>query len=192
MLPLLSVAAVQLSVTAVLAAEPVRPVTSLGGVVSLPGGGGSFSSGAAHGDVGPAAAAAPFSKTVDSVDGRAGSIHLPRDSAPRARSMSACARPVYVAVHFVEPAPSYFSVPSEPAAFVARSVRRPLRSNASPGTRRRCSRSPSASGRPLASWAVPWTWIVVGPVWTGRAAVTLRTLLSSTVGVVSWLLIRTM
>src|SRR3954470_9957592 len=151
MLPLLSVAAVQLSVTAVLAAEPVRPVTSLGGVVSLPGGGGSFSSGAAHGDVGPAAAAAPFSKIVDSVDGSAGSIHMPRDSAPSARSMSACARPVYVAVHFVEPAASYDSVPSEPAALVARSVRRPLTSNASDATTRRCSSSATGSGLPSAS-----------------------------------------
>src|SRR3954462_14112762 len=140
MTPTLSVAGSQLSVTVLLLADPLRLTTSLGGVVSLPGGGGRFSSGALPGDVGPAAAAAPFSKTVDSVDGRAGSIHMPRDSAPRARSMSACARAVEAAVHFGEPAPSYFSVPSEPAAFVARSVRRPLRSNASPGTRRRCSR----------------------------------------------------
>src|SRR3954470_20153952 len=156
MLPLLSVAAVQLSVTAVLAAEPVRPVTSLGGVVSLPGGGGSFSSGAVHGADGPAVAAAPFSKIVDSVDGSAGSIHMPRDSAPRARSMSACARPLYVAVHAVEPAPSYFSVPSEPAALVARSVRRPLTANGSAeATTRRCSSSPTGSGRPAESCAVP-------------------------------------
>src|SRR5919206_1548690 len=102
--PTLSVGGFQLGVTVLLLAEPVRPVTSLGGVVSLPGGGGSFSSGAAHGDAGPAVASAPFSKIVDSVDGRAGSIHMPRDSAPSARSMSACARWVYVAVHFVEPA----------------------------------------------------------------------------------------
>src|SRR4051795_7178083 len=130
MLPLLSVAAVQLSVTAVLAAEPVRPVTSLGGVVSLPGGGGSFSSGAVHGDVGPAAASAPFSKIVDSVEGRAGSIHMPRESAASARSMSTWTRPVYVAVQLVEPAPSYFSVPSGPPVLFARSVRRPFFRNA--------------------------------------------------------------
>jgi hypothetical protein len=83
-----------LSVTVVLLAEPVRPATSLGGVVSLPGGGGSFSSGAVHGAAGPAIAAAPFSKIVDSVDGRTGSSQMPRDSDARARSMSACARPV--------------------------------------------------------------------------------------------------
>src|SRR3954464_12920920 len=99
MTPTLSLAASQLSVTVLLAAEPFRLRTSLGGVSSLPGGGASFSSGAAQGDVGPATADAPFSKIVDSV--RAGSIHMPRDSALRARSMSACARPVYVAVHFV-------------------------------------------------------------------------------------------
>src|ERR687884_659390 len=74
-------------VTVVLLAEPVRPATSLGGVVSLPGGGGSFSSGAVHGAAGPAIAAAPFSKIVDSVDGRTGSSQMPRDSDARARSM---------------------------------------------------------------------------------------------------------
>src|SRR3954469_8565395 len=134
MTPTLSLAAAQLSVTVLLLAETVRPRTSLGGVVSLPGGGGSFSSGAVHGADGPAVAAAPFSKIVDSVDGRTGSIHMPRESAPSARSTSACARPVYVAVQLIEPAASYDSVPSEPAALVARRVRRPLTSNASLGT----------------------------------------------------------
>src|SRR3954449_8066466 len=106
MTPTLSLAAAQFSVTVLLLAEPVRPATSLGGVVSLPGGGGNFSSGAVQGADGPATADAPFSKIVDCVDGRTGSIHMPRESAARARSMSACARPVYVAVHFVEPGPS--------------------------------------------------------------------------------------
>src|SRR3954467_8248047 len=156
MTPTLSVAGSQLSVTVLLLADPLRLTTSLGGVSSLPGGGGSFPSGALHGAVGPATADGPFSKIVDSVDGRAGSIHMPRDSAPRARSMSACARPVYVAVHAVEPAPSYFSVPSEPAALVARRVRRPLTANGSAeATTRRCSSSPTGSGRPAASCAVP-------------------------------------
>src|SRR5918911_2224748 len=137
---MLSVAAPQLSVTVLLLADPFRLTTSLGGVVSLPGGGGSCSSGAVHGADGPAIAAAPFSKIVDSVDGSTGSIHMPRDSAPSARSMSACARPLYVAVHFVEPAASYFSVPSTPPASVARSVRRPLIANGSAeATTRRCS-----------------------------------------------------
>src|SRR3954462_14565135 len=123
---MLSVAAVQSSVTVVFVAARFRPVTSLGGVVSLPGGGGSFSRGAVHGADGPATADAPFSKIVDSVDGSAGSIHMPRDSALRARSMSACPRPVEVAVHLVDSAASYFSVPSGPPVFVARSTRFPL------------------------------------------------------------------
>src|SRR3954454_11476563 len=191
MTPTLSVAGSQLSVTVLLLADPLRLTTSLGGVVSLPGGGGSFSSGAAHGDVGPAVAAAPFSKIVDSVDGSAGAIHMPRDPAPSARSMAACASRVYVPAHSADPAAPYASVPSEPAALVARSVRRPLTSNASPGTTRRCSSSATGSGAPVASCAVPWIWIVPGPVWTGRVAVTLRTVLSSTDGTASWLLIRT-
>ena len=70
----------------------MRPEGSLGGVVSLPGGGGSFSSGAVHGADGPAIAAAPFSKMVDSVDGSAGSIHMPRESALSARVTSAGTR----------------------------------------------------------------------------------------------------
>src|SRR3954451_23526624 len=100
---MLSLAASQLSVTVLVLAEPCRLRTSLGGVVSLPGGGGSFSSGAVPGADGPASADAPFSKIVECGERRTGSIHMPRESAPSARSMSACARPVYVAVHFVEP-----------------------------------------------------------------------------------------
>src|SRR4051794_26873590 len=115
---MLSVAAVQSSVTVVFVAARFRPVTSLGGVVSLPGGGGSFSRGAVHGADGPATADAPFSKIVDSVDGSTGSIHMPRDSAPSARSMSASTSPVYVAVHFVDPGASYLRLPSGPPVFV--------------------------------------------------------------------------
>ena len=57
----------------------------------------------------------------------------------------------------MEPAASYFSVPSEPAALVARSVRRPLMSYGSfEEVTRRCSSSASGSGVPAASCAVPW------------------------------------
>src|SRR5918911_5538001 len=106
---MLSVAAPQLSVTVLLLADPFRLTTSLGGVVSLPGGGGSCSSGAVHGADGPAIAAAPFSKIVDSVDGSTGSIHMPRDSAPSARVMSASTSPTYFAVQWMEPGASYVS-----------------------------------------------------------------------------------
>jgi hypothetical protein len=90
--PTLSVEPVHFSVTALFFASAESPEGSLGGVVSLPGGGGSFSSGAVHGAEGPATADAPFSKIVDSVEGSAGSIHMPRDSAPSARSTSAGTR----------------------------------------------------------------------------------------------------
>ena len=106
MTPTLSVDPVQFSVTVLWFAAAARFVGSLGGTVSLPGGGGSFSSGAVHGAAGPATAEAPFSKIVDSVDGSAGSIHMPRDSAPRARVTSSGTRFVYVAVQCVEPAAS--------------------------------------------------------------------------------------
>jgi hypothetical protein len=58
----LSVDAVQLIVTVLLfVTVAVTPVGTDGGVVSLPGGGGSFSSGAEQGAAGPATAPAPFS-----------------------------------------------------------------------------------------------------------------------------------
>jgi hypothetical protein len=91
----LSVDAVQLSDTVLpVVTVAVRPVGGDGETSSLPGGGGSFSSGAVHGAAGPGIAPAPFSKIVDSVAGMAGSIHMPRDSAFSARVTSAAARPV--------------------------------------------------------------------------------------------------
>src|SRR4051794_41322721 len=104
MTPTLSVAGSQLSVTVLLLADPLRPVTSLGGVSSLPGGGGSFSSGALHGDVGPAVAAAPFSKTVDSLPGRGRAVHMPPGPAPGARAMSARAEAGVGAGQVIQPA----------------------------------------------------------------------------------------
>ena len=51
-------------------------------------------------------------------------------------------------------------MPSEPAALVARSVRRPFARNRSFGATRRFSSSPIGSGLPFASCAVPWIWMV--------------------------------
>jgi tripartite-type tricarboxylate transporter receptor subunit TctC len=93
---MLSVAAVQLRLTVLLLVTlAARPVGAVGGVTSLPGGGGSFSSGAVHGAAGPGSTPAPISKMVPSTKAAGTApFHRMRDSAPRARVTSAACRPV--------------------------------------------------------------------------------------------------
>src|SRR5262252_1390918 len=91
--PTLSVEGLHVRVTVLLFATTAdRLVGVLGGMSSLPGGGGSTSSGAVQGATGPATTAAPISKTVPSWGVRPS--HSIRDSLPRARVTSAALNPV--------------------------------------------------------------------------------------------------
>src|ERR687885_2114729 len=100
--PTLSVDASHVSVAVLLfVTVAVAFAGVLGGIASLPGGGGRISFGAVHGACGPPTMPAPFSKIVASLpsSGSAPS-HIARDSASSARAMS-LAPSVYVAVHLV-------------------------------------------------------------------------------------------
>ena len=154
---------------------PARLVGAVGETSSEPGGGGSFSRGAVHGAAGPGSTPAPISKMVPSTSAAGTApFHRMRDSAPRARVTSAACSPVYVAVQlvpfgfFTASIGSNASVPSEPAAEVARRVRRPFSRKASLLATMRCSSWAASIGLPAAVAAVPWICTVLGLSCTGR------------------------
>src|SRR6476620_3577701 len=189
---------VSVTVCAALWAEPTPWLAKDRPVVLRPTAGTGVSAGPGVQPVtaaGPPTTPGPFSKNVSSVRASGSRpSHTARDSAPtkdvpvgdtpptaRARSLSVGR--LYVAVHAVPVAVSYFRVPSVPAP-PARRVRRPLRSNASRLAMSRFSSWSTGICLPATSAAVPWTWTVPPPaafvpVTIGRSATTLDTVVWS-------------